>query len=134
MPQNIYTPLAPSAAAQIIQTSWPPIFGVELLSDLIKQSVPTILSNRSRAPHRLPPACTPPGTRQPLWTLSDVLSWLTNHRETVQEPAIPVPKPTKLNVSVSTRRRPTKVEQAAAEAAGFSSVKAHRSAMKGCAL
>ena len=79
------------------------------LSRVLRKSVSSILADRSRAPHRLPPACTAPGTRQPLWILSDVLDWLRTHRE----PAVAVEQ-SAVEVEPAPRRpgRPTKAEQA----------------------
>lgn len=126
-----HTPLATSVVSPIL-LNFPPSFGADILSVLIGLSVAAIHTYRSRARHKIPPACSPPGTRNPIWLLTDVLAWLASHREPVAVP--PAPKPSKPSAAVSTRRRPTKVEQAAAQAAGFNGVKAHRSAMKGCAL
>ena len=62
-------------------TPFPPIFGYEHLSILLGRTVGTLQADRCRKRGSLPPACTPPGTRQPLWLLSDVLAWLAEHRE-----------------------------------------------------
>ena len=83
------------------------------LSRVLRKSASSILADRARAPHRLPPACTPPGTRQPLWILGDVLAWLRQH----QEPATPAPAPSPAAQAPRKRGRPTKAE-AAARAAG----------------
>ncbi len=60
---------------------FPPVFGYMLLSVLLNRTVGTLQADRCRKPESLPPACTPPGTRQPLWRLEDVLAWLEEHRE-----------------------------------------------------
>ncbi|MBO1249439.1 DNA-binding protein [Comamonas denitrificans] len=78
----------------------PPVLGVTELSVLLHKSPGVILADRVRAPHRLPPCCTPPGTRQPLWILQDVLDWL---RQFQKQPA---PAPVKKR-----QGRPTKREQ-----------------------
>ena len=62
-------------------TQFPPVFGYVLLSVLLSRTVGTLQADRCRKPESLPPACTPPGTRQPLWRLDDVLAWLEEHRE-----------------------------------------------------
>lgn len=98
------------------------VIDVSDLSRVLRKSVSSILADRSRAPHRLPPACTPPGTRQPLWILDDVLDWLRGHRE----PAAPAsasaaPQPAEAPTTTTTapasakrrRGRPTKAEQVA---------------------
>ena len=79
----------------------PPVLGVSELSILLKKSPGVILADRSRAPHRVPPSCEPPGSRQPLWILEDVIAWLRTH----QRPVTPVPNPP------PRRGRPTKREQ-----------------------
>lgn len=101
---------APAAAARIY-LDFPPALTADLLSGLIGQSIPTILANRSRAPHKLPPACLPPGTKQPVWLLADVLAWLASHREP------PTPQP--ITVVASRRGSPTKVERAEATRLGI---------------
>lgn len=62
-------------------TQFPPVFGYVLLSVLLNRTIGTLQADRCRKPESLPPACTPPGTRQPLWRLDDVLAWLEEHRE-----------------------------------------------------
>lgn len=102
----------------VLHTTFPPCFGVRGLSALIGKDVATILADRSRAPHRLPPACSPPGTRTPTWLLSDVLEWLAAHREAPAAAADNVA----VERSVAPRRggRPTKIEQREAEKLGVS--------------
>ena len=78
----------------------PPVLGISELSILLKKSPAVILADRCRAPHRVPPSCEPPGTRQPLWLLEDVLNWLRQYQK---QPA-PQPAPAR-------RGRPTKREQ-----------------------
>lgn len=63
--------------------AFPPVLGIGELSVLLKKSPATILADRSRAPHLLPPDCTPQGSRQPLWLLADVLLWLGQFRRPV---------------------------------------------------
>ena len=60
---------------------FPPVIGYAQLSVLLGRTVGSLQADRCRKPESLPPACTPPGTRQPLWLLSDVLAWLEEHRE-----------------------------------------------------
>lgn len=96
-------------------SKYPPVLGIDDLSALIRKSRAAILADRSRAPHRLPPACVPPGTRQPLWLLDDVLAWLQQYK---QQPGTPAPviasgKPAR-------RGRPTKAEQVEAARLGVS--------------
>ena len=84
-----------------VGSQMPPVLGVSELSILLKKSPGVILADRSRAPHRVPPSCEPPGSRQPLWILEDVIAWLRGH----QRPVTPVPSPP------PRRGRPTKREQ-----------------------
>ncbi|MDP2835221.1 MAG: hypothetical protein Q8Q28_18370 [Pseudomonadota bacterium] len=101
----------------IQQQFFPPIIGIEGLSTLINKTPSTILADRCRAPHRVPPACTPTGSKQPLWVLEDVIAWLRSYREqqaTPPAPSAPPPTPRR-------RGRPTKreqIERAAILAAG----------------
>lgn len=106
--------LAESANLQ----SFPPAFQADVLSLILGKSVAAILADRSRAPHRLPPACSPPGTRRPTWLLSDVLAWLAEHREAPV--AAPEHAPAKPPVAPRRSGRPTKVEQARAKLLGIS--------------
>lgn len=68
---------------------FPPVVGYAGLAELLSKSVATLQVDRSRGAS-LPPACTPPGTRQPLWLTSDVIAWLQQFRD---EPAGEPPKP-----------------------------------------
>lgn len=102
------------AAAATAGSAFPPVIGVDALSLLINKSPATILMDRSRAPHKLPPACMPPGTKQPLWLTTDVLEWLASHREAQEKK-----KPTKREPQ-SKLGAPTKVERAEAGSLGLS--------------
>lgn len=88
---------------------FPPVLNVLQLAELIHKTPQSILADRSRAPHRLPPSCEPPGTKSPLWLLCDVLDWLRQY----QQPVVHAPAP----VGGHRRGRPTKVEQARRSAA-----------------
>lgn len=87
-------------------SSFPPAFGVDQLADLLDKTPAAILADRSRAPHRVPPACLPYGTQKPVWLLADVVAWLAEHRE---QPTAP---PAADDVPPRRRGRPTKAEQA----------------------
>lgn len=81
-----------------------PILGVVELGLLLKKTPAGILTDRCRAPHLIPPSCEPPGSKQPLWILEDVIAWLRTHqRPTTSAPPLPPPP--------SRRGRPTKREQ-----------------------
>lgn len=84
---------APPFQSHLI-TSFPPAFGYEGLSILLGRDVATLQNDKVRSPEKLPPACTPPGTRNPRWILTDVLEWLSSHREEIK-PAIKRGRPTK---------------------------------------
>lgn len=60
----------------VIQTSYPPIIGIEELAQLLGKSPATIMADRVRAPERVPPSYTPPGGKAPRWLVSDVIAWL----------------------------------------------------------
>lgn len=53
-----------------------PLITAAELGEIFRRSPSTILSDLRRAPHRVPPPCTPPGTRRPLWRPEDVEAWL----------------------------------------------------------
>lgn len=76
--------------------------GVTGAARLCQRSRAAFLSDRTRAPWRVPPACTPPGSHRPVWIVRDVLDWLRKHQEQPVSP--PEPK--------RRRGRPTKAEQA----------------------
>lgn len=80
------------------------------LAQLLNKTPRSIFTDRCRAPHRLPPACTPPGTKSPLWILEDVLAWLRQYQQ-------PAPAPDTTTQQPRRRGRPTKAEQVARRAA-----------------
>lgn len=88
----------------------PPVINLDQLAQLIGKSPKSILADRSRAPHRVPPACTAPGTRTPLWITAEVVDWVARHREPADRP-----HKTIAPVEPGSRRRgrPTKAEQIA---------------------
>ena len=81
---------------------FPPAFGYAHLSILLGRAVPTLQTDRCRRPWALPPACTPPGGKSPIWLLSDVIEWLNKHKDPAPATA---PQPPRR------RGRPTKREQ-----------------------
>lgn len=125
------------SAAPAIHVNFPPAFGVGGLSELIQLSVKSIQTYRSRSPHKLPPACSPPDAKTPVWLLTDVLAWLASHREPAVAPPLPRSQKEKvLPAPNSLSRRPTLVEEEEARLAGFSgpgAVKAHRAALRAAA-
>ena len=117
------------AGTHTIHLNFPPSFGVGPLSGLIELSVKTVQTYRCTAKHRLPPACTPEGAKNPVWLLTDVLDWLARNREPATAP--PPSTPRAASPPNSLRRRPTLVEVEAARAAGYTNpgaVAAHRAA------
>lgn len=58
-----------------------PVVDFDGLARLLHRDRATLVADRCRAPHRVPPAYRVPGTRQPLWLVDDVLQWLREHRE-----------------------------------------------------
>lgn len=99
---------------------YPPVIEADVLGKLLGKSVLSIRSDRCRAPHRLPPACTPPDTKTPLWILSDVLAWLAQYRE----PAAQAPDPSKKfsapQFALRRRGKPSKAETVEAQRLGLS--------------
>ena len=94
---------------------FPPVFGADKLSLLIQRDVATIFADRSRAPHKIPPACLVPGTRSPVWLLDDVLRFIASYRE----PAAPIPHRCQVKSKAPSPGRPTKAEQHEAESLGI---------------
>lgn len=88
-----------------------PVLGLSELSLLLRKSPGAIIADRSRAPHRLPPACTPPGSKQPLWLLDEVLAWLKQFKQPQAEKPPRRGRPTK-------RAQLEKAAQAAAQVEG----------------
>ena len=60
--------------------------GLCRLAALLHCSPQTILNNRSRAPWRVPPTCTPADTRRLLWRRTDVDAWLGREVKPAAEP------------------------------------------------
>lgn len=58
----------------------PKTIGVEELATILQRAVATVKTDVSRRPETLPPRLAIPGTRTPIWLLSDVLDWLERHR------------------------------------------------------
>jgi hypothetical protein len=56
-----------------------PVLNLDGLAQLLHRDRATIKADRCRAPHRVPPAHKPPGTKEPLWLLDEVLQWLRAH-------------------------------------------------------
>lgn len=103
---------------------YPPVLDADLLGKLLRKTVSSIHADRCRAPHRLPPACTPPDTKKPLWLLGDVLFWLAGHREQpakAAQDAAPTRRPTPIPDPAAPKRgAPSKVEQHEAQRLGLS--------------
>lgn len=96
-----------------------PVLGVVEVAFLLKKSPATVYADRSRSPHLLPPDCTPPGSRQPIWLLQDVLNWLAQYRR----PVVSAPA----GICTHKAGSPRKAERLAAARAGMT-VKEYRSA------
>ena len=109
-PESLLELLSAASAA-----GFPPAFGADKLSQLILRDVQTIFADRSRAPHKVPPACVVPGTQKPVWLLSDVLIWLATYREQ----ASPIPDQRAAKSKTPSPGRPTKAEQYEAELLGI---------------
>lgn len=96
---------------------FPPIVGVSELAALLGKTPATIFADRCRAPHKIPPACTPPGGKSPRWITADVIAWLRGYQEApAQAPAKPararrVGRPTKAE---ALRRKAASAQQGGA--------------------
>lgn len=89
--------------------SFPPLLNIDDLARLIHRKSSTIAVDRIRRPESLPPDCTPPTQKSPVWMLSAVLDWYSNY----QKPAVD-PRLDKEPIEESEKRgrgRPTKAEQ-----------------------
>lgn len=58
-----------------------PTLDIDGLAAILHRSRTTVLTDRCRNPHRLPPAYHPPGARDPLWIRAEVMDWLRSHPE-----------------------------------------------------
>lgn len=111
------TPAAAATAAGLQPQQaqiFPLIVSYEGLSQLLHRSVGTLQTDACRRPGSLPPACTLPGSRTPLWVVEDVIAWVRAHRDN--------PDTSRLS-PVKRRAGPgasTKAERLAAQAAGLS--------------
>lgn len=94
-----------------LQHQFPPLLSVDDLARLINRKQSTIVVDRVRRPESLPPDCTPPTQKSPVWLLSTVLEWYSSY----QKPTFKVAAP-----EVGKRKRaPTKAEKIAAREAGL---------------
>ena len=77
-----------------MQTNYPPIIGIEELSQLLKRSEGIIRKDRATdaRKHTLPPARKIHNTKNPLWITEDVIKWL---REQPNDEAPKIGAPTK---------------------------------------
>ena len=98
-----------TAASQGAPNPVLPILDDSALGLLIKKTPAAIARDRVRAPWRVPPACTPPGTKKPLWILEDVLTWLRQY-QAARAAALQ---------SGKRRGPPSTIEREAARAAGL---------------
>lgn len=122
--------LAEPASFQFPVQAFPPAFQADVLGTIFGLSLATVSATRSRKPWRLPPACDT-GGRRPVWLLSDVLAWLAERREKIVVRAPPAqPAAPRVHSAPGALGRPTKVERAAAAAAGLT-VRQHRDLVKG---
>lgn len=70
----------------ITQESFPPILNIDDLARLIHRKPSTIMVDRFRRPESLPPDCTPPYQKAPVWKLSAVLEWYSTFQKPAAEP------------------------------------------------
>lgn len=115
-----------AAASQGAPNPVLPVLDDNALGLLIKKTPAAIARDRVRAPWRVPPACTPPGTKKPLWILEDVLTWLRQYQERPGEddrspiPEVSVDAARAAALQGSKRRGPpSTIEREAARAVGL---------------
>lgn len=58
----------------------PQTIGVDELAVILQRAIATIKADVTRRPETLPPRLEIPGTRTPIWLVSDVKAWLEKHR------------------------------------------------------
>lgn len=58
----------------------PETIGVEELATILQRAIATVKTDVTRRPDTLPPRLEIPGTRTPLWLVTDVKEWLERHR------------------------------------------------------
>lgn len=63
------------------QESFPPLLNIEDLARLIHRKSSTIAVDRFRRPETLPPDCTPPSQKSPVWSLTVVLEWYSSFQK-----------------------------------------------------
>lgn len=61
------------------------LLDVQDLARILRRPIPTIYSQRTRSPEDLPPPCTLPGCRRPMWHPDDVRAWIDQHRQSRQQ-------------------------------------------------
>lgn len=82
--------VADSSVSHILEL--PPVLGADQLAALLDRAPSSVLADVSRAPHKLPPWCSLPGTQRKVWLTETVLSWLKSHQTSpVSEPTEPTP-------------------------------------------
>lgn len=112
MPEIPFSPAIPPE----LELPLPPVLNSDQLAVLLDRAPSTVRGDVSRAPYKLPPWCSPPGSTRKVWLTATVLSWLEKHQTApAAAPAAPAsvapaaPKPR--------RGRPPNAERAALRAA-----------------
>lgn len=114
MPEISFSPAIP----QELELPLPPVLNSDQLAVLLDRAPSTIRGDVSRAPYKLPPWCSPPGSTRKVWLTATVLSWLAAHETApAAEPAAPV-APVAPVAPRPRRGRPPNFERAAAVVAG----------------
>lgn len=84
-----------SSSSFLTPQTVPTTVGYEGLSILLHRSPGGLRSDRCRKPWTVPPACQIPGSRSPVWVVSDVLAWIRTHQEPEAQPPRRPGRPTK---------------------------------------
>lgn len=124
MPEISFSPAIPPE----LELPLPPVLNSDQLAVLLDRAPSTIRGDVSRAPYKLPPWCSPPGSTRKVWLTATVLSWLAGHQTApAAEPAATAheEQPKK-----SRAGHPGNKKIAAAKAAGYESYAAWQRALR----
>lgn len=113
MPEIPFSPAIPPG----LELPLPPVLNSDQLAVLLDRAPSTVRGDVSRAPHKLPPWCSPPGSTRKVWLTSTVLAWLEKHQTAPAAALAPTPLPT-LEPKPRRGRPPNKVRAARAEVKG----------------
>lgn len=123
MPEISFSPAIPPE----LELPLPPVLNSDQLAVLLDRAPSTIRGDVSRAPHKLPPWCSPPGSTRKVWLTRTVLSWLAEHQTA---PAAPAATAHEERPKKSKAGHPGNKKIAEAKAAGHESYAAWQRALR----